>query len=223
MITFKQFKENEDEHDSPWDKPEAPEIKPLHDKLKKHYDFPDEKHISNTPLKRYGNDSEKLNSYLWNKHKDPSHHSGPRNMEARMLSHTITQTPAPNDMTVHTGLYGDPRKRMNSNGIVHHPAFLSASLNPHIAKSFAIGHRHAEDLDTTTDKTLPQIHSMQIHIPEGSRHGAYVAHVVPATKEREFLIDKGKNLKIHHTDKHIEKTAAGYDVVHYIHHTEIVK
>ena len=110
---------------------------------------------------------------------------------------------------------------MNSEGIVHHPAFLSTSLNPHIAKSFALTHRHAEDLDSTTGKHIPQIHSMQIHIPEGSKHGSYVGHIVPATKEREFIIDKGKNFKIHKTEMNVEKAPSGYDVAHYIHHATI--
>ena len=54
---------------------------------------------------------------------------------------------------------------------------------------------------------------LKIHIPKGSKHGAYIAHMSGLPNEKEFLIDKGKNIRIHprpEIHRHIDKDTKTY-------------
>lgn len=226
MISFKQFKENQAEdpygvNGNPFALKESPEVKQHHEDLKSKYNFtPDDAYY----IQNYTNESQHLNTYLHNKHSDPYHENKQQHeFDSKMLSASISGHPAPHDIDVYSGIKGDPRKKMNSKGIVHHPGFISASLNPHVATSFALGHKtHEPYMSDHEHKIIYQIHSLHIKIPKGSYHGAYVGGVSPATTEREFIINKGKNLKINHTEVMPKQLINGDHIIHHIHHANIV-
>ena len=124
--------------------------------------------------------------------------------DIKKISDAITHTPAPHSFHVYTGLRGDPFKKRKLFGVhllgkspeghlkAHLPAFTSASLSPQIALNFS---NWEENYGAT------KRHILKIHIPKGSKHGAYVDHM-SGHGEHEFLLDKGKNIRIHPKPEH---------------------
>jgi hypothetical protein len=84
-------------------------------------------------------------------------------------------------------LHADP-----VSGIVNHPAYLSTSLDKNIAKGFARSHAVSSDN-----------HILKIDVPKG-HEGAYVAHIGGMSKEKEFILPRGLNMRIKSTYKRSE-------------------
>ena len=72
----------------------------------------------------------------------------------------------------------------------HLPAFTSTSIDPTVAEDFS------------TETPGKHKHILKIHIPKGSEHGRFVGHVSRFELEHEFLLNKGRNLKIHPKPEH---------------------
>jgi ADP-ribosyltransferase exoenzyme len=183
----------------------------LHDKLTKHYDYHNNDDHHET-LRAYTDDSEEVNKHLWNKHEVPYDNSHSRDMDHKVdkIDHAMSVHKTPHAMTVYSGMSYDPTKREDHNGQVHHPAYISASLDHEVAKGFA--HQGGSGK-----------HILAIHVPEGHA-GAYLGHLSHVPEEREFALPHGLTLKRSHTD-----TQMGYSRIHkkplpiHTHHMEIVK
>ena len=98
---------------------------------------------------------------------------------------------------------------MNSEKIVHHPAYLSASLGYRVARGFS---QTGEKGDR---------HVLAINIPKGS-HGAYIGEHSFSSDEKEFLLPRGSNLKYNKTEESkYEHPSFGMLKVH-THHMDLV-
>ena len=164
-----------------------------HKKLAEHYNNYSDDH--KTILKDYGEESSSMNSTLWSRHHGNPYETG-ENYHKKDFEHMDSAMEAhktPHEMTVHSGTIHDPRKMKNSEGIVHHPAYMSTSLDPHVAHTFA--YRQA------THESSNDMHTLHINVPAGSK-GAYTGHLggTHHISEKEFVLPKGSNLKYHRTD-----------------------
>lgn len=162
----------------------------LEKRLESHYNFKNDDHDR---LKYYtdGNAYD-LNNYLWSKYKTKKgHHSLMRPVEVDNLNKTLNIHKTPENLTVYSGTGHDPRINKNSKGIFHHPAFMSTSLHPHIARLFSstAGYKHQDNY---------HYHVLRIHIPKG-HPGAYVNHISDFTGQKEFILPSGMNFKYHGT------------------------
>lgn len=175
-----------------------------------HQDLLNQQHKNTNELEEHANNSSETNDALWKRHEGQKLHPDMANHVGR-LDDAIRANKMPYDVDVHSGIKYDPRTRMNSEGIVHHPAFLSTSLDKDRAKSFAISHME--------DSTGEEAHTLHIIVPKG-HPGAYLgAEKFPNPEEKEVLLPRGLKLKHIHTESEPE----GPNAVHYIHHMEIVK
>jgi hypothetical protein len=86
----------------------------------------------------------------------------------------------PHKLTVYSGIKYDPGEKMDKNKIVHHPSYLSTSLDKFTAKGFS---------NCTTNK-----HVLKIHVPKG-HPGAYVDHFSENPGEKEFILPRNTKLK----------------------------
>lgn len=187
----------------------------LHERLKNHYKF-DKKPFSEIfPILHYTDDSTHINDRLHYLHNFNSPASYFKNIENKNhwdlyvspLDDVTTKHKAPESFHVYTGIQESPKnlfdkKKGSITGIqARHfteeghlkavlPAFTSTSLNANVAKGFSSV--------TGGGKTPLERHLLKIHIPEGSTHGAYIAHHSEAGEgEREFLMKRGTKLHIH--------------------------
>jgi hypothetical protein len=133
-------------------------------------------------------------------------------MDANLASHKT-----PESFHVYSGTPHDPRKIMNSEGIVHHPAYLSTSTRHSVADSFATK-RFNDDFHSRMDN-----HVMKINVPK-DHPGMYVGHNNSMGGEHEFILPRGTNLKHVKTETNSRLHGNGVDTVHdHVHHMEIVK
>jgi hypothetical protein len=193
-----------------------------HKSLSKHYTFKDVPHHLKTAVQQYTDDSADLNSYHWNKHElnqtgqghlfDPDSRG---EYDTKRLDNALEHHRTPHDVTVYAGIKGDPRERANKEGVVHHPAYMSTSLNKRIAQGFANSNRHADKNEVNVDHA----HTLQITVPKGHA-GAYVGNkgISDAPKEKEFILPRGLNFKLTgHSQK--EQPSIIYPNKKIIHHT----
>ena len=186
----------------------------MHDSLSPHYQGFTSSHLHH--LKYYQKDSLDLNSFLWNKHKDnedfknlDSRDSANWESDAASMDSAVHQHKTPSKLVVWSGTRHDPRQLKNEQGVVHHPAFLSTSLNTTVARNFAPPMNQG-------DGTNHQ-HILKIHVPKG-HPGAYVANI-SRYGEKEFILPRGTNLQ------HIKSEEVPTEVEHikrFIHHMRVV-
>src|ERR1700722_4866973 len=171
-----------------------------HKSLSKHYTFESMPHHLKSIVRQYTDDSEDLNSYHWNKHElnktGQGHHfdaDSRAEHESKHLDTALEAHRTPHDVTVYAGIKGDPRERANKEGVVHHPAYLSTSLNKRIAQGFANSNRHPD----RNNGTIDHAHTLKINVPKG-HSGAYVGNkgISEAPKEKEFILPRGLNLRL---------------------------
>jgi hypothetical protein len=99
----------------------------------------------------------------------------------------------------------DPRKQFHEgNGVIHMPAFVSTSLNPHIARGFAQKQAHWDK----NNKFQNEAHIIHFKLPEGYKKGVYMNNVSVTPGEHEYLLDKGQKWKLtgHSVHNHVELT-----------------
>lgn len=109
------------------------------------------------------------------------------------------------DMVVYHGTHRwNPGKESakHPEGHIHLPAYTSTSIDKHKANAFAAGHTHF--------KTDAGHHILEIHLPKGHK-GVYLGSHSIHDDEKEFLLPRGTNLKIHPNPTKMSHTVHGYD------------
>jgi hypothetical protein len=202
----------------------------IHNKLTKHYNFnSEEDDFHKNHIEKYTNDSSGVNHYLWMKYKgnitpenkDELEFNAFKDSSPHMkhLDKALTRFKTPMDIKVHSGTYFDPRHQQDKNGIVHHPAYLSASLLHQQALYFAPSIKPEKTKDFIP---LKEKHVLTIHVPKGSR-GAYVSHISYSPAEREFILPRGSNLKYNHTETVKESNPYDGNINIHTHHMTLEK
>lgn len=118
------------------------------------------------------------------------------------LDSAIRNHKAHDDLILYSGTNKDHAERLRSQEVVHHPSFISTSISPSAARSFAT--QKGGDI-------------VKIHVPKG-HPGVYIHGVTNYEGEREFVLPKGLNLRIH-PDK--EETLIHDDKAYRVHHATI--
>jgi hypothetical protein len=186
---------NEGLHD-----PETPdetlERKTLHYDLIDHYNFSNKKDLHN--IKNYTAGDTQSN-YLWNKHAGTDKRHAGTDKQVNSLNNTLKIHKTPHDMTVYSNSKMDPREKKNAEGVVHHPAFMSTTIE----KGFAKDWENTTRRERQPNGVIPRDkHVLAIHVPKGS-HGAYVDHLSELPGQSEFILPKAANLKYHSTESHV--------------------
>jgi hypothetical protein len=211
MISFKKLYESLEPEDSEARianrKKEQDEAHDLHKSLVNHYSNYTDKHKKS--IKDYTHQSFYLNDFHWKTHNNipttTKYTEDTKNMDSVVNAHKT-----PQNLTVYSKSIHDPRTLKNYKDIVHHPAYLSASIQRSVAKNLKWNHH--------TDKETGEEHHhiLKIDVPRGSP-GAYVDHHSSLSSQKEFIIPRGSNLKYHKT----ESQKFGKDNYHY-HHMELL-
>lgn len=159
-------------------------------------------HYKNAPLESHhittiehytGQGHRDINKALWHQHKHKHTEQHITNLDEVMK---MKQTPS--DMKVYSGIQHHPMeaypKKEDSGALhVHLPAFTSASLSHNVARGFA-GKKLKKDEEGTLHS-----HILKIHVPKGS-NGFYASHLSEyAMDEKEFVIPRNSQMKIHPT------------------------
>jgi hypothetical protein len=186
----------------------------IHTNLVKHYSHFTPEH--KTSIKDYTYNSKALNGFHWNNHnktsdaysKEPLYIERMKR-ETKDMDSVINAHETPHELNVYSNSRHDPRELKNSKAIVHHPAYLSATLSRHVAKGIV--------WNAKKDKETGELHHhiMKIHVSEGHA-GAYVDHHSQLSSQKEFILPRGLNMKYHKT----ESQKFGNDNYHY-HHMSI--
>jgi hypothetical protein len=95
----------------------------------------------------------------------------------------------PHDFVVFSGIDPEHAKNIISNDRVQHPAYLSTSLAPHVAASFA-------KFKPDEKSNGIEGHILKIHVPKG-HPGAFVGHMDATLGEHELILPRGTILNIH--------------------------
>jgi hypothetical protein len=128
------------------------------------------------------------------------------------LDNILRSHPAPRDFDTYSGLGFDPRKHMDSENKIYSPAYLSSSIDPNVASSFAKLHQNGKSIESMgfdeVDHDSPrESHILRIPVKKGSTHGSYVngvsnfgpAYGAETGGEQEFLHNRGATYKINPT------------------------
>ena len=223
MISFKKLFE------SNWNKPFTQDEENieshLHKKLSNHYTFTGQ---NVDPLRNYtsstgAGSSGYINNHLWSKHmakhNDP-YISDPDHMLRRQfnddflkptienIDKLLNHHKTPHNLTVYSGIHEDHVSHFTTKGLIHHPTYLSTSLNKSIARGFG-------------KKENGDYHVLKINVPKG-HVGAYMGHFSKFEKEREFLLPRGINFKHKGTIENIITQGNHKDQKVYEHHMEMV-
>jgi hypothetical protein len=187
--------------------------------LKDHHD-PEKIKKHGKIIKEYTRNSMIPNSALWSTHKEPKTKPDFKSTfdeRIKPLDKAIKAHKIPHDIHVYSSTAHDPRILKNSEGIVHHPAYLSTSLDPHVAVM-----RETNNVETKDTKG-PRSDTHVLHIKNlAGRHGVVIGDNEKLTdypNESEVVLNRG--LKMHHdktdTFKHPTK-----NLYLHIHHMSIV-
>jgi len=179
-----------------------------------------------------------LNDYQWKKHEYAQHDKeySIDHLDARTqrMDSVINAHRTPHKLTLYSGIRYDPRDRMDSNRIVHHPAYLSGSIMKYQAQGFGLTTYKDGPAIKRTSKTkaVPPksekfTHILNIRVPK-NHPGAYVSEHSRSPDEREFILPRGTNLRYIHTQHHRVKDHYAYSWEgdkhqnFYEHHMEVV-
>jgi len=180
------------------------DVTSLHERLKEHYHETLETHKYIDYLKKYTQTSNILNTALINHHKGKDKYfedvHGPRRDG---LNSILKSKEAPEDINTFSGLGLDPRKLMDDRRRFVSPAFLSSSINPSVAISFAKTFDHPSEHGDPEEAQRTQ-HILHIPVRKGSRQGAYIdSHSnfgtldgIPTSGEKEFLHHAGQTFEV---------------------------
>jgi hypothetical protein len=125
----------------------------------------------------------------------PEHRKGMMTLDDATYAHTT-----PHAMTLWSGISPEHADKVMTNEQVHHPAYLSTSLSPHVAAAFT---RFKADEKSGGIEG----HMLKILVPHG-HPGAFIGHVSMVHNEKgemgehEFILPRGTVLNIHH-DKRV--------------------
>ena len=168
------------------------------------------------------NDAMGINHTLWEDHKNKTNTAKDFGPAIRSLDSAMKVHKTPEDMTVYSSSVHDPREKMGPDKTVHHPAYLSTSIDPEIA--------HGRDVNAVyrgegLGSKLSEHHNiLKIHVPAGSK-GAYVAHHSNYSREKEFILPRGTKLLHHGTDTTFKPRENDWNSDRYthIHHMSVVE
>lgn len=153
--------------------------------LEDHYHISPEHHKA---IENFTKNSGYMNSYLWDKKDNKAFNHG----DIDKLDKITAAHKTPHDLTLFSKTRHDPRVKKNSEGIFHHPAFISTSLDNKVA----MGLKWNEQRDK---HGITHHHIMEIKVPKGHR-GLYIGSRSHYKTQREFLLPRGLNLKYHNTN-----------------------
>lgn len=153
-------------------------------------------------IREYTSGSKDVNKSLWNHKTDGGEINEHLLSQIDDIHKGLDAGKAPSDdMTVYSGLRRDPQKMTKeSGGLLHHPAFISASINPSNALGFAL------PKNSNPDKTL---HVLKIKVRKGQKVGGYVGEHSEFAREQEYLVKANQMLHIH--PEHDVMDLKGYD------------
>jgi hypothetical protein len=175
----------------------------LEGRLSAHYDGPVSQH-----LRDYTAMSGKINGHLWDKGSSTEH-----DQAISALDHATHEKKTPESFTAYSKSRHDPRE-LQSNGVVHHPAYLSTSIKQNVVSGQYQG-RNVEHKDG-----IKHHHIMNIHVPEGSP-GVYINyHSNVDNRAKEFLLPRGSNLQYHSTDTKKDNVSKNH---YHTHHMSLIK
>jgi hypothetical protein len=125
----------------------------------------------------------------------PDNRKGMMTLDEATYAHTT-----PHALTLWSGISPEHADKVMQNEQVHHPAYLSTSLSPHVAAAFT-----RFKADERGDGI--EGHMLKILVPHG-HPGAFIGHVSMVHNEKgemgehEFILPRGTVLNIHH-DKRV--------------------
>jgi hypothetical protein len=191
--------------------------KAMHMIMHFHYNYENATHRAGIHNYNDSHQSKLMNGYLWEKHKDPEGfpHNETTETNIRKLDSAIHEFKTPHKLAVYSGTKHDPRELKNSEGIVHHPAYLSTSIDESVGNRFA-GYNASKD-----NQNIAHEHVLKIHVPKG-HPGVYVPSKGSNAfydTEKEFILPRGTNLK------HIKTETKEYPFSFkrkFIHHMKVV-
>jgi len=202
----------------------------LHVRLSNHFNYDNVDPHDRKASWDYQGGSGELNHYLWEKHKGtkpseikptwsdrpiPSAHIDQHEKDISQLDHLMTTNKTPHKMVVYSGTPNDPRDHMNESGIVHHPAYLSTSLDQNIGEKFSREKVNRNDYSQ---------HLLKIHVPK-DHPAAFIPNLHPtafSSAEKEVLLPRGINLQHMKTTSTTSKTVSGGSVSVNVHHMRVV-
>jgi hypothetical protein len=166
-------------------------IKDQHEKLIQHYQGHTDQEKTN--LSYYSDSSKDINSALWERHKTGKENTeySRANAGISALDSALKRHKTPDSFTVYSGTVHDPRELKNSEGIVHHPAYLSTSIDPNISENFALKNQTQKNETIEYGIKIPHYerHLMKFDVPK-DHHGSYYGKY-----EKEFIMPRGTNLQ----------------------------
>jgi hypothetical protein len=151
------------------------------------YESPHIKAINAYTLDSMGGVNEKLTK---GSRLTPEHRKGMMTLDEATYAHTT-----PHALTLWTGISPEHADKVMTHDQVHHPAYLSTSLSPHVAAAFASFKK-----DEKNDGIAG--HMLKILVPHG-HPGAFIGHVSMIKNEKgemgehEFILPRGTVLNIH--------------------------
>ena len=167
-------------------------------------------------LRNYTNYSGGINSYLWNKHKNTDEHKNASadhhetmnsHIEAMDSALKVHKTPEP--LTLYSKSRHDPRNLMDKDNIVHHPAYLSTSIQKNVPE-----HNYRDRNITRTNDGRNEHNFYKINVPK-DHPGAYIQDAHSIDKyAKEFVLPRGTKLKY-------KSTKTDEDNINIIHHHEL--
>ena len=193
----------------------------LHHDLTSHYKT-EFNHDEKYALSRYTDGSKKINGYHWLKHKHPSHEDLEQGHYTKHLDSVLSKTKTPKKIVLYSGTKHDPREIKNEENIVHHPAYLSASLSKRKSETFAYVNQNKD-----IENKICNRHLLKIHVPK-DHPGAYVGGTdFSLPSEKEFILPRGTNLRHVRTEiKQVRTYRFGglndYKIYNHLHHMEVV-
>jgi hypothetical protein len=123
----------------------------------------------------------------------PEHRKGIERLDDAAYTHTT-----PHALTLWSGISPEHASKVVNNDQVHHPAYLSTSLSPHVAAAFTRFKAKDEDGSEGIEG-----HMLKILVPHG-HPGAFIGHVSMVHNEKgemgehEFILPRDTVLNIHH-------------------------
>jgi len=103
------------------------------------------------------------------------------------LDHALHREHTPDEMVVYSGTNDDHANILRHNDVVHHPGYVSSSIDLKKAVAFA--------KDKSGDV-------LKIHLPAG-HPGTYVQHMSSIPSEREFIMPRNMKLRIDHSKREV--------------------
>ncbi len=116
----------------------------------------------------------------------------------KTLDEALTHTKTPDDIVLYSGTNAPHAKELQRKDVVHHPSYISTSLTINKAVDFA----------SSKNGDL-----VEIHVPK-DHDGMYIDHMSDFS-EREFLLPRGMNLRIHKDKQKVLVTPSKTFTVHY--------